>query len=58
MKYKARTFDTIFYLENFLNANNIPPQNIITVLRQNSPNGLGRVQVLYLVESEENNGSN
>ena len=49
IEYKAHIFETIFDLKNFLNANNIPPQNIITILSLNSANGYCRLILLYFI---------
>lgn len=53
--YVARRFDNIYRLKDFLNLYKIPPQNIISVVRQNSANGYGCIEILYVVESEEVN---
>lgn len=51
--YVARRFDDIYNLRDFLNLYKIPPQNIISVVRQNSANGYGCIEILYVVEAEE-----
>ena len=53
--YEARRFDDIYILKDFLNLNKIPPQNIISVVRQNSSNGYGCIEILYVVKAEEVN---
>ena len=50
--YVARRFDDIYHLKDFLNAYKIPPQNIISVVRQNTSNGYGCIEILYVVEAE------
>lgn len=52
MKYEARRFDSIYYLKDFLNANEIPQKNIVGIFRK----GNGLMELLYIepqVESEE-----
>lgn len=53
MEYKALTFETIFDLKDFLNSHEIQPQSIVSILRQSSSNGYGRIELLYLIESED-----
>lgn len=48
MKYIAKYFDSIFFLVNFLNYNDIPRQDIIKIsIRQN-----GFVELVYVGEAE------
>ena len=54
-KYVAGRFDDIYDLKDFLNLYKILPQNIISVVRQNSANGYRCIEILYVVEAEEVN---
>lgn len=48
MRYIAKYFDSIFYLADYLNRNNIPQQDIITIsIRDN-----GFVELVYVDEVE------
>lgn len=49
MEYRAQRFDSIFYLKDFLNENDITPQKIIGIFRKDN----GLMELLYLAESEE-----
>ena len=55
MEYKSQVFDDMLSLTKFLNHNKIPPQNIISVHRNNICYGYGTVELLYMVESKDSN---
>ena len=53
MKYKALRFDTIYDLEKYLNAYEIPQQNIVNISVRVSGNGYGVYELLYMEADEE-----
>jgi hypothetical protein len=44
MKYNAESFDSIYYLKDFLNANKIPQKNIVGIFRKDN----GFIELLYI----------
>lgn len=49
MEYRAEWFDSIFELKDFLNENDITPQEIISIFRKDNE----CIELLYLAESED-----
>lgn len=53
MNYKALRFNTIYDLERFLNAHEMPRQDIVFINVKVSANGYGDYELLYMVADEE-----
>lgn len=53
MKYKALRFDTMHNLAEYLNANKILQQDIISICERVASNGYGCIELLYIDRSEK-----
>lgn len=51
--YKAQRFDSLYYLKDFLNKNEIKPTEIIGIYRTVTAPNAGLYDLLYYVEEAE-----
>ena len=56
--YKAQRFDSLYYLKDFLNKNEIKPTEIIGIYRTAISPNAGLYDLLYYVEDVESEDKN